>query len=76
MSQTCQTRRSVRPRTASIGRLICRLASSVDAYFAFARCEARALLLDHRRAVQRVADALLVHRTLDGCRIEMVIRGE
>ncbi|MGO8913798.1 MAG: hypothetical protein ACLQDM_31365 [Bradyrhizobium sp.] len=52
------------------------MASSVDAYFAFARCEARALLLDHRRAVQRVADALLVHRTLDGCRIEMVIRGE
>jgi hypothetical protein len=58
---------------ADIGRLIARSASALPAYLAFARCEALALLLDHRRAVELVADALLVHRSLDGVEIDALI---
>jgi ATP-dependent Zn protease len=54
--------------------LICRSTSSLPAYLEFCRCEARALLLDHRRAVELVADALLVHRTLSGRQIDVLIR--
>ena len=41
---------------ANIGRLICRSASSLDAYLAFADAEAVGLLREHSAAVHRVAD--------------------
>jgi hypothetical protein len=51
--------------------LLCRSPRSVDAYIEFARCEARALLCDHRTAVIALADALLLHRTLDDAEIKV-----
>ena len=60
---------------AEIGRLICRSASSLPAYLAYASAEARGLLLDHADAVHRVANALLKRRTLLGAEIDHLIQG-
>jgi hypothetical protein len=58
----------------AIAGLICRSPRSVDAYIGFCRCEATALLLDHRDVVIAVADELIKYRTLDGSEIDDVIR--
>jgi hypothetical protein len=60
---------------ANIGRLICRSASSLDAYLAFAEAEAVRLLREHSAAVHRVAEALLRRRTIFGREIDALIRG-
>jgi hypothetical protein len=59
---------------ANIGRLICRSASSLDAYLAFAEAEAVGLLREHSAAVHRVAEALLRRRTISGREIDALIR--
>jgi hypothetical protein len=59
---------------AAIASIFCRTTRSVDAFIAFARAEARALLIDHRAAVLALADALLHHRTIYAEQINNVIR--
>jgi cell division protease FtsH len=58
----------------AIAGLICRSPASVDAYLAFARVEATALLTDHSAVVLAVADALIWHRTLSGEQIDDILR--
>ncbi len=55
--------------------LVCRSSSSVDSFIEFCRCEARALLLDHRGAVTALAEALIEHQTLTGAQVDAIIRG-
>ena len=59
----------------AVASLLCRSPSSVDAYLAFAEAEAAALLTAHADALMRVADALLIERTILAARIDELIRG-
>jgi hypothetical protein len=56
--------------TASI---ICASVSAVDAYLSFGLAEAKALITEHRAAVWAIAEALMVHRTLDAEQIDTII---
>jgi hypothetical protein len=53
----------------AIAGLICRSATSVDAYIEFAKVEAVALLTDHADMVLAIAAALVAHRTLNADQI-------
>lgn len=53
--------------------LICSSEESITAYLEFGAEEARALILRHRGAVLAIAEALLIHRTLDAAMIDAII---
>ena len=61
---------SGRPALAS---LICSSESAIDAYLLFGLAEAKALIVRHRAAVLAIANALMVHRTLDAVMIHEII---
>jgi hypothetical protein len=56
-----------------IASMICTSESAVDAYLAFGLAEAKALITEHRAAVWAIAEALMVHRTLDNEQIDTII---
>jgi len=56
--------------TASI---ICTSEAAIDAYLAFGLAEAKALITEHRAAVWAIAEALMVHRTLNAQQIDDII---
>jgi hypothetical protein len=47
--------------------------ASIDAYLRFGAEEAKALIIRHRAAVLAIAEALMVHRTLDASTIDDII---
>ena len=49
----------------SLAGIICTSEAAIDAYLAFAAEEAKALITTHRAAVLAIAEALMVHRTLE-----------
>jgi hypothetical protein len=53
--------------------IICCTPAAVDDFLAYARREATALIEAHRSAVQALADALVVKRTLGGVEIDAII---
>jgi hypothetical protein len=57
----------------SFAGIICTSPTSLDAFIAYARVEARAMLADHRHVVQALALALVERRTLDGTAIDAII---
>jgi hypothetical protein len=57
----------------SFAGIICTSPSSVDAFIAYARVEARAMLADHRHVVLALAHGLVARRTLDGDQIDAII---
>jgi hypothetical protein len=57
----------------SFAAIICTSVASLDAFIAYARVEARAILTDHSRVVQMLALALVERRTLDGTEIDAII---
>jgi hypothetical protein len=60
-------------RSRALASLICSSESAIDAYLAFALAEAKALVIQHRDAVLAVANALMVHRTLDAVEIHKIV---
>jgi hypothetical protein len=52
---------------------ICSSEAAIDAYLMFALAEAKALIIQHRDAVLAIANALMVHRTLDAVMIHKII---
>jgi hypothetical protein len=53
--------------------LICSSEEAITAYLEFGREEARALIGQRRAAVLAIAEALMVHRTLDAAKIDTII---
>jgi hypothetical protein len=53
--------------------LICSSEASIDVYLRFGAEEANALIIQHRAAVLAIAEALMIHRTLDAERIDTII---
>jgi hypothetical protein len=49
----------------ALASLICTSEASIDACLRFGAEEAKALIIQHRAAVLAIAEALMVHRTLD-----------
>jgi hypothetical protein len=56
-----------------IASMICTGETAIDAYLAFGLAEAKALIEQHRAAVWAIAEALMVHRTLDSTQIDNII---
>jgi hypothetical protein len=57
----------------ALASLICSSKSAIDAYLMFALTEAKALIIRHRAAVLAIANALMIHKTLDAVEIHQVI---
>jgi hypothetical protein len=57
----------------ALASLICTSEASIDAYLRFGAEEAKALIIQHRAAVFAIAEALMVHRTLDAAMIDAII---
>jgi hypothetical protein len=57
----------------ALASLICSSESAIDAYLMFGLAEAKALIIRHRAAVLAIANALMVHRTLDAVMIHEII---
>jgi hypothetical protein len=57
----------------ALASLICSSEAAIDAYLMFALAEAKALIIQHRDAVLAIANALMVHRTLDAVMIHKII---
>jgi hypothetical protein len=57
----------------ALASLICSPESAIDAYVMFGLAEAKALIVRHRAAVLAIANALMVHRTLDAVMIHEII---
>jgi hypothetical protein len=53
--------------------MICTSEASIDAYLRFGAEEAKALIVQHRAAVLAIAEALMIHRTLDAEQIDTII---
>jgi hypothetical protein len=53
--------------------IICTSEVAIDAYLRFGAEEAKALIIRHRAAVLAIAEALMVHRTLDAAMIDAII---
>jgi hypothetical protein len=53
--------------------LICTSESAVDHYLMFGAEEAKALIIEHRAAVLAIAEALMIHRTLNSEQIDEII---
>jgi hypothetical protein len=53
--------------------LICSSEPAIDAYLLFGLAEGKALIVQHRAAVLAIANALMVHRTLDAIMIDDII---
>jgi hypothetical protein len=53
--------------------MVCTSEAAIDAYLAFGLAEAKALVEQHRAAVWAIAEALMVHRTLDSTQIDDII---
>jgi hypothetical protein len=53
--------------------IICISEAAIDAYLRFGAEEAKALIIQHRAAVLAIAEALMVHRTLDTEQIDTII---
>jgi hypothetical protein len=62
-----------RARSRALASLICSSESAIDAYLMFAIAEAKALIIRHRDAVLAIAQALMIHRTLDAVMIHEII---
>jgi hypothetical protein len=56
-----------------IASMICTSEAAIDAYLGFGLVEAKALIEQHRAAVLAIAEALMVHRTLDAEQIDTII---
>jgi hypothetical protein len=52
---------------------VCTSEAAVDAYLGFGLVEAKALIEQHRAAVLAIAEALMIHRTLDAVQIDTII---
>jgi hypothetical protein len=57
----------------SLAGIFCTSESSIDAFLQLGLEEAKALISQHRAAVLAIAEALIVHRTLDGAMIDSII---
>jgi hypothetical protein len=57
----------------SLASIICTSENAIDAYLKFASEEAKALITTHRAAVLAIAEALMIHRTLDSTQIDNII---
>lgn len=57
----------------ALASLICSSEEAITAYLDFGRQEAKELILRHRAAVLAIAEALMVHRTLDAAMIDTII---
>jgi hypothetical protein len=55
--------------------IICTSEASIDAYLRFGAEEAKALIEQHGAAVLAIAEALMIHRTLDTEQIDTIIAG-
>jgi hypothetical protein len=60
-------------RSRALASLICSSESAIDAYLMFALAEAKALIIQHRDVMLAIANALMVHRTLDAVMIHKII---
>jgi hypothetical protein len=60
-------------QSRALASLICTSESSIDAYLEFGLVQAKALILQHRAAVLAIAEALLIHRTLNSEQIDNII---
>jgi hypothetical protein len=56
-----------------IASMVCTSEAAIDAYLGFGLAEAKALIEQHRAAVLAIAEALMVHRTLDAEQIDTII---
>jgi hypothetical protein len=56
-----------------IASMICTSEAAIDAYLSFGLAEAKALIEQHRAAVLGIAEALMIHRTLDTEQIDTII---
>jgi hypothetical protein len=56
-----------------IASMVCTSDAAIDAYLAFGLAEAKAPIIEHRAAVWAIAEALMVHRTLDSTQIDNII---
>jgi hypothetical protein len=57
----------------ALASLICSSEFAIDAYLMFGLAEAKALISEHRAAVLAIANALMIHRTLDAVMIHEII---
>jgi hypothetical protein len=57
----------------ALASLICSSESAIDAYLLFGLAEAKALIVQHRAAVLAIANALMIHGTLDAAQIDTSI---
>ena len=57
----------------SLASIICSSEAAIDAYLKFAAEEAKAIIVQHRAAVLAVAEALIIHRTLNSTQIDNII---
>ena len=53
--------------------MVCTSEAAIDAYLSFGLAEAKALIEQHRAAVLAIAEALMVHRTLDAEQLDTII---
>jgi hypothetical protein len=60
-------------KSRALARLICTSELAIDCYLSFGIAEAKALIEQHRAAVLAIAEALMVHRTLDAEQIDTII---
>jgi hypothetical protein len=57
----------------SLASIICTSEFSIDAFLQLGLAEAKSLIEQHRPAVLAIAEALIIHRTLDGAMIDTII---
>ena len=57
----------------ALASLICSSETAIDAYLLFGLAEAKALIVKHRVAVLAIANALMIHDTLDAAQIDHII---
>jgi hypothetical protein len=66
-------RLSAMRQARSLASIICTSEASIDAFLQLGLAEAKSLIGQHRAAVLAIAEALMIHRTLDGAMIDTII---